>query len=68
MIFIISYDSCHIGNTNYKIYSYKGIIDSIQFYFDFLDDLMNLGLVSPDSLNNLNDFYMGKLRIPNLVI
>ena len=42
--------------------SIKGIIDSIQTYFDFLDDLIDLGFVSPDSLNNINDFYMGNLR------
>ena len=41
--------------------SVKGILDSIQLYFDFLDDLMDLGFISSDSLNNLNDFYMGKL-------
>ena len=40
----------------------KAIIDSIRLYFDFIDDLLDLGLVSHDSLNNLNDFYMGKYR------
>ena len=38
----------------------KAIIDSIRLYFDFIDDLLDLGFVSHDSLNNLNDFYMGK--------
>ena len=47
--------------------SVKGILDSIQMYFDFLDDLMDLGFVSPDSLNNLNDFYMGKFWKDNSV-
>ena len=47
--------------------SVKGILQSIQMYFDFLDDLMDLGFVSPDSLNNLNDFYIGNLCKKNSI-
>ena len=47
--------------------SVKGILESIQMYFDFLDDLMDLGFVSPDSLNNLNDFYIGNLCKKNSI-
>lgn len=39
----------------------KDIIDSIKLYFDFINDLVDLGFVSLDNLNNLNDFYIGEL-------
>ena len=51
----------HIISIILLIYDFtKAIIDSIRLYFDFIDDLLDLGFVSHDSLNNLNDFYMGK--------
>ena len=39
----------------------KDIIDSIQLYFDFINDLVDLGFVYLENLNNLNDFYIGEL-------
>ena len=54
---VIAYGPCDMEEFDYD--SVKGILDSIQMYFDFLEDLMDLGFISPDSLNNLNDFYMG---------
>ena len=40
----------------------KDILESIQLYFDFINDLINLGLISSESLNSLTDFYTGKLE------
>jgi len=55
------YNMNHIICIIFFIYDFmKAIIDSIRLYFDFIDDLLDLGFVSHDSLNNLNDFYMGK--------
>ena len=59
-MFFMTYQSIDIIYEN--IY-FKDIINSIQLYFGFLDDLINLGLVSLGSLSNLNDFYLGKQRV-----